>query len=392
MLARQIRTRVGYSKPEISILMPGNQQAAIALPDGRGERVSASSPVPNESQAVFDRSIEISVKGEWVTVPALHFHGINIVAKGRWIRVATVHDEEWLETELQNPQECIKSLKEQESHKLRADIFTFSQKPSSTVPRYAYPMEPDSVAAAHFTSFNAWWEKLPQETRKNVRRSQKRGVVTEVRKFDAGLLKAISEVNNDSPMRQRERNIYYRRSLEQVRKDYGSFVDRSDFICASVGPEIVGFLKLVYRGEVASILNFTPKASHSDKRPANALIAKAVELCAAKGISYLTYGKYNYGNKGDSPLRQFKIRNGFEEILVPRFYAPLTNWGRICVSLKLHRGLLGLLPHHLISAAIAAREKWHDFKQPKSRCSSMPERPNRNRQMECSNPPAGSNI
>jgi hypothetical protein len=121
-------------------------------------------------------------------------------------------------------------------------------------------------------------------------------------------------------------------------------------------------MKVVYRGQVASILNFIPKASHDDKRPANALIAKAVEVCAAHGVSHVTYGLFNYGNKHDSPLREFKIRNGFGEILVPRFYVPLTSWGALCMKLNLHRGLLGILPHRVITFGIAARAKWHGIK------------------------------
>ena len=86
-------------------------------------------------------------------------------------------------------------------------------------------------------------------------------------------------------------------------------------------------MKIVYRGDVASILQMLSRASHHDKRPANALIAKAVELCEAKGISYLTYGMFNYGNKRASSLRDFKIRNGFEEILVPQILRPLDEMG-----------------------------------------------------------------
>ena len=54
-------------------------------------------------------------------------------------------------------------------------------------------------------------------------------------------------------------------------------------------------------------------ASHQDSRPTNALLAKAVELCEAKGVSCLIYGQFNYGNKRDNPLREFKIRCGFTE-------------------------------------------------------------------------------
>jgi hypothetical protein len=110
-------------------------------------------------------------------------------------------------------------------------------------------------------------------------------------------------------------------------------------------------------------LNFAPKACHKDKKPANALLAKAVELCDAKGITYLTYGMFNYGNKRESPLREFKERNGFEEVLVPRYYIPLTFRGAVCLKTGLHKGPLGILPHSLITLAGRARTKWYGTKE-----------------------------
>lgn len=343
------------------------------------------------SAAVVSNSIEINARGEWVNVPAVFVRDAAVIVKGKWLKMAMVHDEEWLETELPDPELCLRKLKEERRNGFHCDILTFAQKLPALAPKYQYPLGWESVAVAHFTNFDDWWKRLPQETRKNVRRSQKRGVTLTVKPFDDALIHDIADVNNDSPTRQRVRNFYYGRSLEQVRKDYSSFVERSDFICAYCGDEPVGYLKLVYRGEIASILNITPKSSHYDKRPANALIAKAVELCAAKGISYLTYGLFNYGNKRDCPLREFKVRNGFDEMLVPRYFVPLTTWGALCMELKLHRGLHGILPHSVISLAVSVRAKWYRLKQWMSRCSSMPERPNRYRQMGRSNPPAGSN-
>ena len=336
-----------------------------------------------------EHPIEISSKGKWIKVPAVNVNGAVLTIRGKWLRVATVHDEAWLPTEVSEPETYIKALR---GDAAAADIFTFAQKLPGSKAKYNFPLEWDSVAVVHFATFKEWWEKLPQEARKNVRRSQKRGVVVKVQDFDDNLIKGIEDVNNDSSARQGERNYYYGRSRDELKRDYSAFLDRSDFICAFLGEEMVGFLKVVYRGEVASILNLTTKSSHSDKRPANALIAKAVELVEAKGISYLTFGMYNYGNKRDSPLREFKARNGFEEILTPRFYVPLSAWGSFCLKLKLHRGLLGILPHTAIAALLDARVKWRRFEsQWISRCSSMLERPNRNRQMGRSNPPAGSN-
>ena len=346
----------------------------------------------SKPHTIADTTTEISIRGLWVRVPALHVNGKTIITRGKWIRVAVIQDEEWLDGEVEAPELCLKTLRENNSNGLHADVFCFAQKPPETVPRYRYPMEWDSIAAVRTCSVKNWWEKLPQETRKNVRRSQKRGVVVEIRELDDSLIRGIVGVNNDSPMRQRLPNAHYGKTLDQIKKDQSSFLDRCDFICAYWGDELIGFLKLVYRGEVASILQLLPKASHQDKRPANALIAKAVEACERKGVSYLTYGMFNYGNKHDSPLREFKVRNGFEEMRVPRFYIPLTNWGRIWVSLKLHRGLIGILPHSAITLGVNARAKWYSLQQSMSRCSSMPEQPNRTRQMGRSNPPAGSNF
>lgn len=306
-------------------------------------------------------NIEISVRGRWVSVPALDIDGRKIIVRGKWLKTAVVHDEAWQEDEVENPGFLVQKLTEKGSHELRPDIFSFTQKPATTTPKYSYPTEWDSVAAIRLASFTDWWEKLPQETRKNVRRSQKRGVTIRVRTFDDELLEGIREVNNDTSTRQGVPNAYFGRTIDQARKDYSAFVDRSDFVCAYLGEELIGFLKIVYRRETASIINLTSKPSHNDKRPANALVARAVEVCVEKGISFLTYGMFNYGNKRYSPLKEFKVRNGFEEILVPRYYVPLTNWGRLCMMAGLHRGLLGILPNRIIVAGVSLRGKWYNF-------------------------------
>jgi hypothetical protein len=336
-----------------------------------------------------NNSIEISVKGKWMNVPALQVDGVSIVAHGSWLRTAVIHDEEWLESELGDPGACIEELKDEGSARLHADIFTFTQKVPATVPKYQYRTELDSVAVVHVKSFKDWWEKLPQESRKNVRRSQKRGVEVRVKPLDSELLQVLLDLNNDSPVRQGKPFTHYGKTLEQVTKDQQAFLDRSDYVCAFAGEELIGIMKLVYRGDVASILTFLPKASQHDKRPANALMAKAVELCDQKHVSYLVFGMFNYGNKRDTSLREFKIRNGFEEILVPRFFIPLTMKGALALKLNLHRGLIGILPHGMITMLLKVRTKYHEFKL--SRCSSTLERPNRTRQMERSIPPAGSN-
>lgn len=335
-----------------------------------------------------DNHVEIRIKGRWVAVPAIDVNGKKLIAKGTWLRTATVRSEEMMETELEDPHVYIEKLKADRNNLLKADIFTFAQKLPATCPKYAYPMERESIAAIRLVSFKNWWEGLPQETRKNVRRAERRGVEVRATAFDDELIRGIRGVNDESPMRQGTRNGYYGKSSEETRKLYGEFLGRCDFICAYFGETLIGFLHLVYRGDIASILNLTTKPSHFDKRPANALLAKTVEICEAKGISYITYGNYNYGNKREDPLRTFKIRNGFEEILIPRFFVPLSRWGRLCMKAKLHRGLIGILPHSLIRIVVAVRSSWYNFAT--GRRSSTVEHPNCNRKMERSTPPAGS--
>ncbi len=300
-------------------------------------------------------------------VPALDYKGKNIIAKGTWLRLAQILGEEWSETELEDAELCSKLLKSQRRRGLRADILTFAQKLPVTSPKYDYYTEWESIAAVKTTSFREWWKGLPRVSRQNVRRSRKRGVDIFVKPPDDLLIQAIMGVNNDSPVRQGVPNSHYVKTFdEEVKKDHSSFLDHCDYICAYVGKELIGFIKLIYRGEIASILQILTKASHQNKRPANALITKAVELCEVRGLLYLTYRMFNYGNKKHNSLREFKERNGFSEVLVPRFYIPLTPWGSFCMKAKLHRGLIGILPHSVIMAGVRARSLYYNLWQSKA--------------------------
>src|SRR5947207_15816719 len=107
----------------------------------------------------IQKNIEIAIKGRWFTVPALEINGKDIVLKGRFVRIASAEAEEWLETEIEEPEAYVQILKQSQ---FPADIFTFAQKLPTTRPKYSYPMEWDSVAAVRIKSFKEWWEKLPQ--------------------------------------------------------------------------------------------------------------------------------------------------------------------------------------------------------------------------------------
>lgn len=300
-------------------------------------------------------SAEIPWRGRTATVPAVQVDDKTIVVLGHWIKIACVHDEEWLEGRVKEPDRLVKGFTEKG---LKADIFTFSQRLPDVEPQFPYQFEWDNVAAIPIASFDDWWlNRLPQVSRKNVRRSAKRGVVVRAVTFDDQLVRGIMEIQNETRIRQGTPNVHHGKDFATVKREYSSFLDRCEFFGAYHKDELIGIIKLVQMGRLASILNILCMTKHYDKRPANALIAKVVEACCARHLSYVIYGRYVYGNKTDDPLTEFKHRNGFSKVAVPRYYIPLTIWGKIVIKLRLHRGAIGVLPAWLIKILISARSK-----------------------------------
>jgi len=104
------------------------------------------------------------------------------------------------------------------------------------------------------------------------------------------------------------------------------------------------------------------KQSHFDKKASNALVAKAVEVCVEKGMRYLTYPKFVYGNRANSSLTEYKRRHGFERIDFPRYYVPLTLTGRLAVKLRLYRSLAEMLPETALSFLVDMRARFYKMK------------------------------
>jgi len=289
---------------------------------------------------------EVAVRGKTIRVPTIVIDGRTVIVTGGLIKTAKILDAEFVEGNLVNdPTTFISKLHEDG---LGVDVFTFPQKVYDETPKYPYPFDWDNAAVVSTVSFDDWWTKLPQESRKNARRAAKRGIIVQTAKFDESLIKGIKGVYDESPVRQGKRFWHYGKDLETVKKENNSYHERSEFIGAYLNGELIGFMKFVCVDQAAIVMQILSRTSHFDKRPMNALIAKAVEVCQERGLSYLVYGKYTYGNKDKSQLSEFKRRNGFVRMEFPRYFIPLTLSGKIFTWLKLHRGLLGLLPPELI--------------------------------------------
>jgi hypothetical protein len=286
--------------------------------------------------------VEIRVKGKNTQVPAVEIEGRTVIAKGNRIKIASIRDEELVEGELvKNPEKFVAELKKSG---LRADVFTFFQRPPDVQPKFPFHSEMENYAVVPITTFEDWWEKLPQEARKNTRRSAKRGVIVKSVVYDEALAQGIYKLCNESSVRQGKPFWHYGKDFATIQREHGTFLERSEFIGAYFRDELIGFIKMVYVDRLAVILHIIAFNAHYDKRPLNALLTKAVEICHEKKVGYFVYGNYIYGNKKSSSLVDFKRRNGFEQLNFPRYYIPLTLKGKIHVVLRLYRGVVGLLP------------------------------------------------
>ena len=299
------------------------------------------------------KQAEIRIAGRTLHVPSDRICGRTVVVKGKWVKIAQIRDEEVVEgVSVQDPAAFIADLKKS---RLKADCFTFAQRPPETKPKYKYHFDWDNWAAVNTASFKNWWEKLPQESRKNVRRAAKRGVAVKIVPLTDEFVRGVHNIYNEAPLRQGKRFWHFGKDVETVRRELATYLERSEFVGAYWNEELIGFIKMVYVDRVATLFHIVAMTEHHDKKPMNALIAKAVEHCEQKGISHFIYGQFLYGNKRQSSLLEFKRRNGFEQIDFPRYFVPMTLRGRVFVGLSLYRGITGLVPEPVLQAVLEFR-------------------------------------
>ncbi len=288
-------------------------------------------------------------------IASLQMAGRDIVVTGGLVKTARLRDEEWQEDAVE-PEAILHQLGAATS---RPDLFTFVQTLTDPKPRYSYVLEWDNLAVIPITTYEDWWEnRVPQETRKNVRRAAKRQLVVQSVRMDESLARGIKEIYDETPVRQGRRYHHYGKELATVLRENSSYLERSEFIGAYYGEELVGFLKMVSIGSVYRIMQIVSQVAHQDRRPTNALLAKAVEICVQKKATHFVYGRYIYGKNTSSPLIDFKRRNGFEQQLVPRYYIPLTALGKLSLRCHAHRGVRALMPERVDSALLWLRSQF----------------------------------
>jgi hypothetical protein len=288
----------------------------------------------------------------------MEINGKRMMIEGKILRIARPHarlQQEWFE-EVENPEMIIDALKKT---KYCPDILTFWQRLPDTEPKYSYTMELDSIAALPIKSYSFWWEnQIDRAARNKVRKAEKKGVIVKPARFDDRFVQGMTSIFNETPIRQGRRYLHYGKDFETVKREFSRFLFREEIFGAYLGEELVGFTMLANAGKYAFLGQIVSKIARRDLAPNNALLAKAVERCAEKGIPYLAYALWL-----DDGLGDFKRSNGFQKFDLPRYFVPLTKKGKLALKLGLHRGWKRAVPKQIRTPLKKLRAYWYDLKE-----------------------------
>lgn len=294
-------------------------------------------------------------------------NGVELRITGSLLRTARLELDKY--EFLEDPDSLIKAMKGCGS---RIDVLHFLERVPDTLDastpvttRYNYPLVWDNLAVLPVSTYENWWnQQIRNAPRGRVRTAEKKGVTVREVPFDDATVRGIQEVYNECPIRQGKPFSHYGEDFETVRGNAGTFPDRSIFAGAFLGDQMIGFIKLVTNAArtQACLMHIVSMVQHKEKAPTNALIAQAVRSCAERNIRYLVYQNFAYGKKERDSLSDFKERNGFQRVDLPRYYVPLTIKGRVALQLGLHKPLTDHLPESLLAKLRELRSTWYQRK------------------------------
>ena len=283
-------------------------------------------------------------------------NGTKIGVSGSTVRIARLDGEEFLFAS--DPESIIRALR---TTKQRIDLFTFLQKVGDTTPKYRYPMEWDNLAVVPITTFDHWWnDQIGFKARNKAKQADKKGVVVREVPFSDELVRGISEIYNETPIRQGRKFQHFGKDLESIRREEATYLDHSAFVGAYLGDRLIGFIKLLWDtdGSQAGLLNIVSLLEHRDKAPTNALVVHAVRMCAERKTPFLVYSKFAYGKRTGDSLSDFKERNAFQRVDLPRYYVPLSPIGSMALKLGLHKKVSERIPEWMIVKLREFRKSW----------------------------------
>jgi len=295
---------------------------------------------------------ETLVKGRPMDQRCFNLLGQTFVLEGAAIKTARLEDE-WYE-DVADPRAAIDALRRAKGTK--PDLFTFWQRMPEVEVRHPYAVQWEEIAVLPVHSYGHWWaQQIKSRVRSQIRKAEKDGLEVREAAYDDEFVRGMTAIFNESPVRQGRPFWHYGKSFETVKAQFSRHLSRERMIGAYFGGEMVGFIMLGNAGSFGVTGQIISSLNHRDKSPNNALIAKAVELCAQQGMAYLVYLYWT-----DDSLAEFKRRCGFERTLVPRYWVPLTWKGQLALATGLHRGWQSLLPVAVKARLKQWRRRWYE--------------------------------
>ena len=172
---------------------------------------------------------EVSIKGRKQEVPAFRLEDLVIVTSGRFVRVAEIFDEYWLSADsLPDPHNVLDRLRNVDK---KPDLFTFAQRVPDSKPLFDFHMEWDNVAVIPVSSYDTWFrEQISSASRRNIRASEKKGLVIRADQFDEKYIHGIMSIFDESPVRHGRKYWHYGKDFAAVQEENGTYRERSTFL------------------------------------------------------------------------------------------------------------------------------------------------------------------
>ena len=243
---------------------------------------------------------------------------------------------------------------------VKADLFTFWQRIPHHAQAHAYATEQEGWAVLAVSTYDHWWNhQIKSRVRSQIRKAQKEGRVVKEVPFDDEFVRGMTEIFNESPVRQGRRFWHYGKDFDTVKAQFSRFTYRERMIGAYFNDTLVGFVMLANAGRFALAGQIIASLHHRDKQPNASLVAKAVELCQEQGLDHLVYGYWT-----EDSLSEFKRRCGFEPVQVPRYHVSLSWKGSVALRCGLHHGWKHWIPERIKQPLKQARRAWNERQAP----------------------------
>ena len=305
---------------------------------------------PSQAPRLFSK--ETLIKGQPSQIECVEILGQTYSVTRGPLTVLALEDE-WYE-DVRDPAAVLDALRDHPD--IRPDVFTFWQRVPDIEPRYSYHQEWEDIAVLSIKSYDHWWNnQIKSRVRSQIRKSEKEGLVVREASFDDEFVRGMTAIFNEAPVRQGRPFWHYGKDVETVRRQFSRYIHREHLIGAYYQDEMVGLIMLGNAGRFGLTGQIISSLKHRDKATNNALVAKAVEVCAKLGLEYLVYLFWS-----DGSLSEFKRRCGFERVQVPRYFLTLTWKGKIGLRAGAHHGWSAMVPTRVKVPLKRLRSAWYE--------------------------------